>query len=247
MRVHARRVVVGILLLIAVGLAAARPFLHWRAERELIQFAPALDRELAHHLTFDGDSSWVAFCARSGAGALGVAAQQLGDAMRVPDYALFLERRVPVEAALLRVATGFRIAFGFRAIERHSRRDLSLSSERDFALRAREREYIALSSDSSRPVADRIARADQIAAEFERDGDPYRAIYPAALAATWETERGDRAAHRARLRALVVQLRALEESYMLCQILGELGADYESAGQDDSMRACFDEGIAVAT
>jgi tetratricopeptide (TPR) repeat protein len=247
MRPLRRDVLLGLLLTLAVGsFAGGRIALERVRERELARLVPSLDRDLVHHIVADTDRDWIAYSRRIGTGPLGDAIQALAQELRTASYPEFLERRAPLEQAHLRIARGLSQGFDFPSPEMRARQDMARSSRADFHERRLEQRYIEISSDASRSAEERIHIVDDLTAQFYANGDPARAIYASLLAMQYELELGRLDRHQARLEAALQSARRFGDPYILCQLLGELGVVHENAGHEDSMRACFDEGIVTA-
>jgi len=217
----------------------------WRA-RELVAMVPGLDRELALHVVGDADPEWIAYCHRVGLGPLGDALQTLGFELRTVSYPEFLKRRQPVEDLALRVAQGFTQVFDFPLPELVFRRYMAMSPEQDYHLRQLERRYIEVAADTLLSPDERIRIVDGLVDEFTRNGDPNRATLAYLITIRSELEAGRPDQHRARLETALRMARRCGQVYAVCQLLGELGAMHGRAGHEDSLRACLDEGIAVA-
>lgn len=250
MPTHMKRQWIAVLLALA-GVSAAAftgrnlAVKEWRA-RELVAMVPGLDRELALHAVGDADPEWIAYCHRVGLGPLGDALQTLGFELRTATYPEFLKRRQPVEDLALRVAQGFTQVFDFPLPELVFRRYMAMSPEQDYHLRQLERRYIEVAADTVLTPDERIRIVDRLVEEFTRNGDPNRATLAYLITIRSELEAGRPDQHRARLETGLRMARRCGQVYAVCQLLGELGAMHGRAGHEDSLRACLDEGIAVA-
>jgi len=239
------------LLFVSAGILAATAVGVWWGsgglrDLQLARSVPALDPAVRSHLTRDSDREWLAYCRRNGHDDLGGVVVQLHERLRNTDRAEFARRRRPIEAALLRVATGFAEVYGVPSTLSRARHDIALSMEEAFERKQWERKYIALSSDTSLTHDSRIRELDALAERYLVGGDPYRALYSSAVATSLELECGRPVRHRVRLDLDIRKARELGEPYMLCQMLGQRGIMYWNNGDLDSMRACFDEGLALA-
>jgi len=121
----------------------------------------------------------------------------------------------------------------------------ALPFEERFELR---REMAATYAGSLHTVdlTEAIARLERALATFsDRRFLPGEDLAHRALAATY-LRMGDPEEHEAHLRAALRIERALGDVRMVCQNLGVLGSLCEDRGDIDSMRVCWDEGIAIA-
>ena len=214
-------------------------------ELELARAAPTLDPDVRRHLAFDSDRRWLAYCAKEQPD-LGMANIALLKGLYVADFPRFERNRRPVETALARVARARAELQGSDAMERHVRRAMALPVRADFELRQVEGRFFALGSDTTLTPEARIRELDALSRHFLAVGDSNRALAPAVTAQQCELERGRADLYGARLRGTIALARLVREHEMLCQLLGELGFAHRMAGREDSMRACYDEGIQVA-
>ncbi len=236
-------VVLGLLALAAWGQSRAIESSH---ERELLTYAPELGASLARHLMADTDARWLAHCHAIGTYALATGHGNLAQALRVSDYREFLRRRALVGRALLRIGVGLRAVYDFPGPERRIRRDLSLRPEVDFEQRQNEARYIAIASEGDRSPDARIRELDEITKKFYANGDSARPVYVMQVAAQLELDAGRFDRHRARLESALDCARERQDYLTVCQILGTMGIVHRRAGEDDSMKVRYDEGIEIA-
>ena len=235
-----------LIVLTAVAFAGQRAVLtRWRVH-DLARLAPGLDREFTLHVVSDSDREWLDYCRRVGLGQLGDAVQTLSFQLRTAQYSQFLERRRPLEQASLRVAQGFTRAFDFPLPERGFRHYMALPPETDFHLRQLERRYIEVAADTSLSANERIRIVDGLVHEFAASRDSNRTVLAYLVTIRDELEAGRPEQHRVRLEKGLRMAQQYGQVYAECQLLGELGSIHGATGQEDSLRACLDEGIAIA-
>lgn len=208
--------------------------------------APALDPEFARHLCADSDSQWTAYCRGIGAMRLLDANRAIRFGLHDRSYSDFVRVREPLERACVRLGFGFARAFDYRAPRLHAALCRSLPDSLAFEGYRLERRYGLVATDTSLDSEERLQVYDRLHERMLEIGDAHRAMLVQLAAARCELECGRSDRHRDRLESGLAAARALEQSYMVCQALGELGVTHWAAGDEDSMRACFDEGIAIA-
>jgi hypothetical protein len=223
-----------------------RPGDAWIRERRVMRFAPDLDPDFARHVATDSAPEWAEYCNRFGTGPLGVVLQKLENPLRTGNLGEFLERRVVLEQAALRVGEGFSQVYDFHAVERRIRHDMSHSPIEDFQTHVGAKRYIEINSDTRLNAGERNRVLDSLAAGFSAEGDSDYAVYASLQAISNELELGRSDRARARLESVLQSARQSRNYYVVCQLLGQLGVIHWFAGHSDSMRVCFDEGIAIA-
>jgi hypothetical protein len=144
-----------------------------------------------------------------------------------------------------RIATAFDQVYGMRAMRNEFVALGRLSPEQY-------RAYWDLVNRVQRTIEGGDAPADKLRAlaegrdEAMRMGTPWYALRVQFAAAPFELQRGQPARHRAILEGGIARCRELQEHFLLCQYLGELGWTHAIAGEDDSCRVRFAEALAVA-
>ena len=235
--------IVGVLAATAV----AAPWMAGRfRELRLARAAPTLDPEMRRHIARDSDRDWYSYCRKAGTEALGAALRDLLPVLHSSTLREFERNRGPAEAAYLRVGAALREIHGTDALERRTRRDMALTNGLDFEQRQWERRLYQLSSDTSLTLEARTHELDRVSLWFLARGDSARALFAAVPAAYCERDLGRDDQYGARLRAAIELARSAREYYLVCQLLGELGLVHWNAEKEDSMRACYDEGIDLA-
>jgi hypothetical protein len=219
---------------------------HITFERRLRVFAPGMDPDLARHIACDSERAWLAYCKSAGDGRLAGGYGVINNELRNCTYPQFLVRRQALERASLRIALAFDRVYAFTGAESVARRALALSPEKDFKLRQLERRYVDLASDTTRSLGERSRLAHEVGDTLMAWADSGRALSAYVVAARCDLERGRRDLHRARLRVLLDLARKCRQLNLTSQLLGELGGIHRAEGREDSMRICFDEGIALA-
>jgi len=214
--------------------------------QKLLQCAPDLDHDIAHHVISDSDPEWLDYCRAIGTAPLGDAFAVLGSELRTSSYSRFLEVRDLLESVSLRIGEGLTRAYDLPTPERTVRHCRTVGPDRDYELRQMERLYVEAANNSSLTLGDRIRMCDDLARRFMALGDTDRALRASLVAATAERDSGRLAQHRARLVAALEVARSHQDNYLICQILGDFSYGFGMAGQVDSMNAYLDEGIETA-
>ncbi len=244
-----RRPVVYAALLALVVLAGAIPVAREALARArtaaLLRLVPTLDPGLARHLANDSEAAWYAHARASGVRPL---MDALNAAYRVAfrwPYPEFVRKRARYEHVARRLGAAEDAVYGYRATAHYYRMMAALSDSADYALHQLNRAYVAALTDPL-PAPERLARLDRVLAALHARGDRNQAMSVQFSAASLELDAGHRDRFRARLQAALSEARALEDDYLVCQILGVLADVHESAGHRDSMRSCLAEGITLA-
>jgi len=214
--------------------------------RNLLATAPNLDRELAWRSCVDDEPEWRTYCRRLRPRRLMDAFEVLQEALEWrPTFASFVRARAPIEPCMLRVGRGIASEFDYPLPLAHARRNLGRSDASDFALyRTRLAVWAALTETLS--TAARLRRLDSLSDRYHALGEPAGIESIQLSAAQLELESGNRERFRQRLEAAHTVAGEIGDHYLLCQILGQLGDLHEQAEEEDSMRACFTDGLAFA-
>lgn len=216
------------------------------ASRELVRRVPALSPELVRHLVRDDDRAFRSYCRSVGTSVLRGAIVQLELALDIDSLPAFLASWEAISPYELRVAQGLADEFQCPDYLRDLRLRAGFSPEHRLRVRRVIAEERALAVNGTMPASEKVARCDQFAVAFEALGYPRGSMLAQLTAATEVMELGRVTERLERLQHALAIARSLGETYMTCQILGELGAACRGAGQRDSMLVYYVEARSIA-
>lgn len=218
----------------------------YRADR-LVARAPRLDQDLARHLATDGEPEWQRYAHALGPRALMDGYSALYRELHGRSFVDFENDRAYFRPFLLRISASIGAECACPQPERYARWFLALSAREDYYIHDLCLQYVNAISVDGLTAAERLQRLDRILAETYRVGDTTLVATVQSSSARYELEAGHPERHRTRMDVALSCARQVEDRYLECQILGELGSMFASTGESDSMRQCFEDALALAS
>lgn len=213
---------------------------------EVMRLAPNLDPVLARHLALDDEEGFRRYCRAAGVLVIKDALIRIDGAIyntSVESFSPSWDRALPY---LLRLAQGLAHEFECPGYLRDLQFRAGLAPEARWRLLRLHTEQGRLWADRAIPPAKKLAAHEAFMAQLRALGNE-RGIMMWELAAAYEvTKLGDLEQRLVHVRRALGIARTQGETYMACQILGELGATFEAMGQRDSMLVYYDEARRIA-
>jgi hypothetical protein len=214
--------------------------------RALLRLVPELAPEVAQHLVHDDDDRFLRYARAAGTVELRKTLAVLERAVDVRSIEAYTRTWGGVVPHETRVANALVQEFDCPDYLRDVSFRAGLSAEQGLVLRRLVLEERALHNAGAMEPRKKIQRLERIIGQLQSAGY-LRGVMLAQLSIADEVMKLGGGSERMRLlRHALATARSLGETFMTCQILGEIGAAYHSSGQLDSMWLCNEEARRIA-
>lgn len=234
---------VAALAALAIGL---RPACAPEAER-VMRIAPGIEPEMARHLVRDDEATFRSYCRSIGTFDVKVAMARLQAGMDLrsnESYARSWAAAAPYVRRLTEaLASEFDCPDYLRAYQVRER--LPAESRWEIALLWRESDSLETGHRTLSPQ-ERMERYRRIRARYAALGYTRGVMLTEAAMAREIMRIGGLAERMGLLRSALAHARSIDDRFITCQILGELGASHLRANQEDSARVCYEEARRIA-
>ncbi|HET9325159.1 MAG TPA: CHAT domain-containing protein [Candidatus Eisenbacteria bacterium] len=213
----------------------------------LRRLAPSLSIEMAQHMANDDPASFRRFAAAVGTMELRQALYALGgDRLDLSSSEAYMRTWNRVAPHVHRVASALADEFHCPDYLRNFMFFARLTPAQAITLRQLLRQEYSVRTDPTAAPEAKLKTFAVLLDRFNAFGYLRGVVLTEAAISAEVMKFGDRAGRLHHLRLALAAARALGETMMTCQILGELGATHRSLGNTDSMLACYEEARRIA-
>src|SRR5262245_14518922 len=214
--------------------------------RAVMRLAPDLDPAMARHVALDDDDAFRRHAREAGPALLKKAMFQIEAGIDTTSLAAYSQGWDAALPHLLRIAGEIDRGFHCPGYLRDYRFRAGLAPESRWRLQRLIGARSVVGGDGTMPTLRKLAACDDFVARFGSFGYARGIMHTETMAANEVMELGRLDLRGAHLRRALELARSLGETYIACQVLGELGAFFETSGIPDSMAICYDEALALA-